>query len=287
LFAYCDQIESDVIEIDALLVPVRELMAAATSRILQERIAMAEGPWANWPSSDVNGSITAGAIYSLNPVDEARILAVGFHRLVHWATVRQVPLFLLEFPRTVNDGEYLIETLWPWLSAHCDREQARTAFAAVADPELVRIGRFAGAGSNGSDSVVAEALDRDAMAILLEERDSLLARTEDQLAEAREVYAGIEYQLAEAREVYAGTECQLAETREVLTETERRLENTQAQLAEFEGLAAQRAYALGEMQVRLDAIAGEIDAMRQTLSWRITQPLRRIRALRRRHPSDR
>ncbi len=108
------------------------------------------------------------------------------------------------------------------------------------------------------------------MAILLEERDSLLATTEDQLAEARELYAGTEYQLAMARKA--------------LAETERRLGITEAQLAESEGLDKQRAYAMGEMQVRLDAMAAEIDAMRHTLSWRVTQPLRRIRALNRRHP---
>ena len=124
LFAYCDQIDPAQIEVEALLVPVRDLAATATSRILQERITMADSFWADLPASDVHGMVAGGAVYSLDPLDEARILAVGFHRLILWATARQIPLFLLEFPRIVKDGDYLIDTLWPWLGDHCEKDHA-------------------------------------------------------------------------------------------------------------------------------------------------------------------
>jgi hypothetical protein len=258
LFAYCEQIDPGAIAIDALLVPVRELMAAATSRMLQERAAMAEGPWANLPSSDVNGIVPGGAVYSLDPVDEARILAVGFHRLIHWATARQLPLFLLEFPRAVKDREYLIESLWPWLSGHCDRQRALAAFAAVADPQLVRVEGIHRS-CVGRLAPDAAQLDREAMAILLEEQHTLLSGIEDQLAEAREASM----------------------------ESERRLEETRSLLAQMKDTVAQRDAALIEMQARFDAVSAEAGALRHTLSWRATRPLRWLRTLGTKAASDR
>ncbi len=265
LFTYCNYIDLDAVKIDALLIPVRDLIAAATSRILQERIAMAEGPQATWPPSDVTGTVTAGAIYSLNPIDEARILAVGFHQLVHWAIVNQLPLYLLEFPRTVNDGQYLVDTLWPWLRSQCDREQALRSFAAVADPQLVRIDGTTEAVSHRDESLDADALDRDAMAILLKERDARLALSADQLAEAREVLYSKDHQVALLREA--------------LAESHSRLRVVEAQLLDAEGQNLRHLDALNEMQGRLNEVVAEMHALRRTLSWRVTRPLRKIRAV--------
>lgn len=267
MFVYCDRIDPQAVALDALIVPVRDLMASATSRMLQERTAMAEGPWANWPASDVNCTIAGGAVYSLDPVDQARILAVGFHRLIYWATVRQVPLFLLEFPRAVNDGEYLIDTLWPWLSAHCTRDQARAAFDVVAEPGFVRIG-----GNGQIDQDVSrqsapphiEQLDREAMVILLKERNALLAAAQDELAETREVLGA--------------TKVLLQETRDRLADIERLRAQSDASL---EQMRTQRA----ALTVQLAAAAQEIDALRHTVSWRITRPIRTLRSLSRRPPT--
>jgi len=248
LFTYCEGVDLGAVTVDALLVPVRELMAAATSRILQERIAMAEGPLSGWPPSDVNGLVAAGAVYSLDPVDQARILAVGFHRLIHWATAERIPLFLLEFPRIVNDGGYLIETLWPWLSNHCDRERAEGAFAAVAEPLLVRVETIRQATSQNASLGTAE-LDREAIRIVLEEHKALLTNANDQLAE----------------------------TREALLDTQARLGETEGRLAETETLLAHSDAVIAECQMQLGAVIGEINALRATLSWRLTWPLRSLR----------
>ena len=182
LFAYCDQIDPDEVEVEALLVPIRDLTAAATSRILQERIAMADSYWSDLPPSDVHGLVAGGAVYSLDPVDEARILAVGFHRLILWATARQIPLFLLEFPRIVTDAEYLVDTLWPWLGSRCDRERAMCAFASVADRDLVRVDGTQ-VSSPAERASEAENLDRAAMSYLLKEREANLRAARDKVAE--------------------------------------------------------------------------------------------------------
>jgi uncharacterized coiled-coil protein SlyX len=270
LFSYCEGVDPGAVAVDALLVPVRELMSAATSRILQERVAMFEGPWSDWPPTEVNGAVTAGAVYSLDPVDQARILAVGFHRLIHWATVERIPLFLLEFPRIVNDSEYLIETLWPWLSSHCDRKRAEDAFAAVADPLLVRAETLQTDAPQNALLDTAK-LDRAAMRIVLDEHKALLTTANDQLAEARET-------LAETRTRLAATESHLAESEGRLAATESRLTATEGRLVEATGSLAQRDAALHEQQRQLDALTAEINALRATLSWRITWPLRRVRS---------
>jgi hypothetical protein len=264
-FTYCDDVDPGAIAIDALLVPVRELMAASTSRILQERIALAEGPRTLGSTSDVSSGVTAGVVYSLDPVDEARILAVGFHRLIHWATVHEVPLFLLEFPRIVNDREYLVETLWPWLSAHCNKEEAKIAFSVVADPLLVRVETPQGSDVARGGSVDAERLDRNAMGILLKERDDLLAITKDELAEAREISG---------------------ESERRLTYVQGRLAEAQGTIVETEGALADVSSALGEMQAHLLAATAEVNALRHTLSWRLTKPLRGVRTLSRGHRSN-
>ncbi len=269
LFAYCHDIDPEIVAIDALVVPIRELMASATSRLLQERIAMAERGFGEWPTSDVNGVVVGGAVYSLDPVDEARILAVGFHRLIHWATARQVPLYLLEFPRAVTDGDYLIDTVWPWLSSHCDRARAEAAFASVADPELVRVQDPEGGGAP-TERYESSALDREAMAILVKERDAQLAGMETELRDVSQALARSEQELATARAATAHTELQLDQIRVVLG-------NVQSQLELSNGQLRQRKAELDEAQTLLNTRSAEIDDLRATLSWRITRPLRRLR----------
>ncbi len=275
LFAYCDQIDQSQVEVEALLVPVRELAGAATSRILQERITMADSFWADLPPSDVHGMVPGGAVYSLDPLDEARILAVGFHRLILWATVRQIPLFLLEFPRIINDAEYLIDTLWPWLGAHCERDRAMSAFASVADPDLVRVD---GARVSGSEGHMADAeqLDREAMRLLLKERDVILTATRDDLA-------ATEQRLSEAERRLVDAEHRLDETQDRFAASERQVSETEQQLgsrlAQAEATLADLAITLAQTERALDAATTEIDAVHRTLSWRLTRPLRTLRTL--------
>jgi predicted O-methyltransferase YrrM len=139
LSRYCEQLDLGSLTVDALIVPLRELSAAARSRVLQERLALTETPLRAEEDVDVLASTPGGVLYSLNEVDQERLLAVGFHRLLRWAVANDLPLFLLEFPRIVEDCDHLVDTLAPWLEAHCDLDRARTAFAEVASLEAVRV----------------------------------------------------------------------------------------------------------------------------------------------------
>lgn len=278
LFAYCDQIDPDEVEVEALLVPIRDLTAAATSRILQERIAMADSYWSDLPPSDVHGLVAGGAVYSLDPVDEARILAVGFHRLILWATARQIPLFLLEFPRIVTDAEYLVDTLWPWLGSRCDRERAMCAFASVADRDLVRVDGTQ-VSSPAERASEAENLDRAAMSYLLKEREANLRAARDKVAEFEHRLRETDRRLGDAERHLADTQDRLGASEREAAQAEHRL--TQ-RLAEVEAALAERSTSLDQTMVALRTATDQLAAVQRTWSWRVTRPLRALRGARRR-----
>lgn len=296
LFTYCHEVDPADIEIDALIVPVRELMAAATSRVFQERIAHVERGWHRRPATDVSASAIAGVIYSLEPLDQARILAVGFYRLVHWAMTREVPLYLLEFPRLVDDRDYLVSSLWPWLQTHCTLEQARTAFDLIADPSAVRINASvaeqtpAGSVSANGGALRAAQLDREAMALLLDERAAAthgqLSAMEKRLVHAEHALGSTQSRLAETERALESTQSRLAETENTLKDTQGRLAETQCgldethgQLTETEHILDRTYQLLAAAQHEADAMKREADAMKRTVSWRATKPLRLIRSL--------
>ena len=59
---------------------------------------MVEKAWESW------GTTAGGTVYSLNPLDQARILAVQFQRLVQQLVEAEVPTTVfLAFPRLVED----------------------------------------------------------------------------------------------------------------------------------------------------------------------------------------
>jgi hypothetical protein len=197
---YCSEVDLKAIALDALIVPIRDLASAATSRVLQERMAKVsrDGPGMMAP---VEVAITPGGVLtSLDPVDQSRLLAVEFHRLIHWATLTSVPLYLLDFPRLVQDRDYLIDALWPWLSLHTDRERAEAAFDAVAEPEKVH---FAEGGamtrqamSRDLDELVE--LDRQALRTIFAEQQHELYVLRTRLEQAEAYADELARQLAEA-----------------------------------------------------------------------------------------
>ena len=53
------------------------------------------------------GANAGGIIYSLDAIDQERLLAVKFARLVQALVKRDITLIFLDFPRIVEDAEYL------------------------------------------------------------------------------------------------------------------------------------------------------------------------------------
>ncbi|MBR7943742.1 coiled-coil domain-containing protein [Burkholderia cenocepacia] len=142
LYEFVDELLArDDIQVDAVIIPMRDLVEAATSRVVNElraRLGREDIPgeltrWHTW------GVVPGGTVYSLNPIDQARLLSMGFHQVIHACVKKRVPLIFLEFPRFITDGRYLYEQLRPVL-AGIDSSAAIRAHAQTAQPGKVRIG---------------------------------------------------------------------------------------------------------------------------------------------------
>ncbi|KWF29274.1 hypothetical protein [Burkholderia pseudomultivorans] len=129
--------------IDAVIVPMRDIVEAATSRVTLElrarlghdEIADECTLWETW------GTTPGGVVYSLNPMDQARLLAMGFHHVVHALVKREIPIIFLDFPRLIEDGAYLYGRLATILDKYISRDKAIEAHGTLANPEMVRVGK--------------------------------------------------------------------------------------------------------------------------------------------------
>lgn len=185
------------VAVDAVIVPMRDLVDAVTSRIVNEmraRRALATLPedcqhWAAW------GTVPGGVVYSLNPVDQARLLALGFHQLLCTLVQHRVPVVLLDFPRFIDDADYLHAALAPVLGAKVTRERALEAHAAVAVAGKVRVGRTerASAEEPGATATAPRGLAFPSQAAM---EEAALVR---ELARTRRQVAQLEQQVAQLR----------------------------------------------------------------------------------------
>lgn len=101
LYEYIDELLQSA-HLDAVIIPMRDLNLAASSRMVVERDAMLRAvPWLadNSVALDTRPWSPGGAVFSLDPVDQAPLLAVGFHQLVERLVRAEVPMVFLSFPR--------------------------------------------------------------------------------------------------------------------------------------------------------------------------------------------
>ena len=144
MYEYIDRLLKEPgIALDGVIIPMRGLVEAATSRVLNElraRYANEALPddltlWESW------GTTAGGVTYSLNPIDQARLLALGFHQLMNALVRHEIPVVLLDFPRFIEDADYLHRKLQPLLGDKVGQAQALEAYRALVDPLKVRVGR--------------------------------------------------------------------------------------------------------------------------------------------------
>jgi hypothetical protein len=187
-----DIVQNPDVRLDAVILPMRDIVEAAASRTVLEMRSMYEAaPWMSELSSrwETWAQTPGGLIYSLNPVDQARLLALGFHQVVHQLASAGVPMIFLTFPRMVEDADYLYSQLKPVLPADITLEAARAAHAAVVDLKKVRVGAEL---SRELEQVVGclngpsmAELDRIALLRELERVNRRCAELDASLAEAR------------------------------------------------------------------------------------------------------
>ncbi len=140
-----DQIIADpTITLDAVIIPLRDLASASASRTITELRDMAEKndfwtvldrPWAH------RGSAPGGVVFSLHPLDQARILALGLHHLLERLIAADIPVVFLSFPRLVHDAAYVHQKLAPVLPHPVPAAEALAAHARIADPTKIRVDR--------------------------------------------------------------------------------------------------------------------------------------------------
>jgi hypothetical protein len=167
---------------------MRDLTEAAASRCIVELQAMHNSlpwaadlkqPWEHFAHSP------GGIVFSTSPVDQARLLAVGFHHLLNHAVKAEIPIVMLSFPRFVEDADYLHRKLAPVLPCRLSPELSQAALAETADPRQIRVGAEIGAASSPPgpgfrlDGPSRAQLDRAALV-------RLLATTRRDLANAKE-----------------------------------------------------------------------------------------------------
>lgn len=162
LYEFIDQVlENPDIQVDGAIIPIRNLREAASSRIILERRAMyASQPWLahmekTWGASAI---VPGGIVYSLRAIDEARILAMGFHVLIEHLVHADIKLIFIDFPRMIHDGDYLFATLASFLPVGSTAMAAGIAHAELAVPEKVRIEREL-AVINESAAIAEQSLD--------------------------------------------------------------------------------------------------------------------------------
>jgi len=137
LYLVVDEVISNAKDrIDGLIVPIRDLSQVARSRVAVEaRAIQRAAPWLNGLEKrwDVWGAAPGGGVYSLAEVDQARVLAVGFHILIERFVAADLPILFLHFPRIVHDHSYLFQKLQSFFPANVTAESANDAFRQVVD----------------------------------------------------------------------------------------------------------------------------------------------------------
>jgi hypothetical protein len=144
---FCDELdivlnEHQDIHIDHAIVPVRDLFAAAQSRI--------DVTLRTDPRCFSNQEIPGGLWDTDIPDFQEPILALKLYHLIYTLAKRDIPLTLLSFPRIVHDPQYLFDKLkfplgyssWPTF---------KTAFDRIAQPHLVH--HFSPDSASGVDMV--------------------------------------------------------------------------------------------------------------------------------------
>lgn len=256
-----DLVTRSDITLDAVIIPMRDLVEAATSRVILEmraRYGNEQLPpdvtrWENWAETP------GGVIYSLNPVDQARILALGFHETIRALVEKDIPIIFLDFPRLITDSEYLWSKLSKVICPHASRERAIAAHTRLADPSKVRTGREVGAidqkekNAHGIEYPSHDELSRVALM-----RELLRLR-----GEAASRSAQIEQLQKETAELRA----QSAQASKAVQVCEEALRHQHQN--ELSALQRESASRINTLEQRL----AQLTASR---SWRLTRPLRAV-----------
>ena len=127
--------------------------AAASRCVLEARAIHQHHTWRADMDRPVtfNGFVAGGVLYSLHPLDQARVLAMCFHDLVAVAAAAEIPTVFPSFPRLVEDWAYLWRTIRHILPPNITEAMAEAAHGQVAHAAKVRVGGELAQGAGADD----------------------------------------------------------------------------------------------------------------------------------------
>jgi hypothetical protein len=255
------------IGLDRVLIPVRDLAeATAASIVLElghryERVAAAaltEDTWLDW------SAVPGGATYSLEPLDQARMLAHALYRTVEALAEHGVPIAFLSFPRFSRDLEYAYRCLLPILESRLSLAEFSERVSPLIDGGPNRPGRAVPAG-RPELAVQVKQQPKSQTATGLPAFEEL-----DRIALKREL-SRLQRQATAERDSLVGERDALAAARDTLAAERAGL------IAERDALVIERV----ELHAKLARLTGEhvhirsqVDSMVNSTSWKVTQPVR-------------
>ena len=168
------------VRIDGLIVPVRDLREAAASRIIIELQNMhnsAPDLDELLPGRRDWGLTPGGVTYSLEPIDQARILGQSLHLLLEKALEHEIPICLIKFPKFARDPMYLYRNLAGFISSRVDRAQFEAIFCSIVSAEQIRVSSELGEPAD-SPAVIATAAHSTIQLPSLENLENIALRRE-------------------------------------------------------------------------------------------------------------
>ncbi|CCB65033.1 hypothetical protein [Hyphomicrobium sp. MC1] len=131
------------LKLDCVFLPIRNLAEATASRItleLQHRYQTWEAAtelhesWREW------GVVPGGLTYSLEPIDQSRLLAHSLHRMIEALVRHDVPIKFLYFPKFADDLEYLYRCLKGALPTELSFSEFQRRVVPVINLQKIRAG---------------------------------------------------------------------------------------------------------------------------------------------------
>ena len=127
---------SDIV-LDHVIVPIRDIAAAAASRKFVVESAVAKLPvWGRLKALIKPPKVQGGFFNTKSARKREKVLLLEFHKLMLALSSAHIPVILLQYPRLVKDSAYLYEKLKPVLGT-ISSEQFFQAFAQTVQPTWV------------------------------------------------------------------------------------------------------------------------------------------------------
>lgn len=279
LYEFVDRlIEQEDVAIDAVILTMRDIVEASASRVMLEMrsrlgndaLTEEDTRWETW------GTTPGGLVYSLNPVDQARILALGFHQVVHALVKHDIPIVFLDFPRFIEDGEYLYTQLKPVLGDSVSRETAMSAHRALARADLVRVGAELAESNSAlaSQNQLAAPIAFPSHATI--DRTTLfreLRRAKGIVETAKNYCSSLEDALRRDREANVALKDEILRLQELLKAEHSAVEAVQ-HVREKDAEIQRRI--VNELSERLDASNDQLVMLERSLVWRVAAATRRL-----------